>query len=1137
MNTPLKLTYFALALSIGIASCASPNTQQAVTPTASPVASSSSAPTESTNRATSKTVTLTIKGDPALQGFSTQQTQEICLPELKALQTEFTLPGPLSAEARTRLEAEGASIEGNTLTINAELASIDALIQGIELELPALPAGQLKAVTHLHNAVGNSMGSLSYDIALNSDSVTLLLKPAKPENSGSHCTALIPEITGATINSTAGGLLTAAPAPTPVSSGSPNSPSAPVTDSPTANGVASITLDIDNRFLTREGEERTLTASLFDANGNPLPSSAGVIQWSSNRPNDVSIDSNGNLKALVGLGFAQITATVAGTDIKDSVLFDVTDPSFFSSNSSSNALSNSASEEPVTEPPGFAVKAHFQTCGKLNEEITVVSNAPDTLPRKLAKDSIGAVTADLQLPAGEWTIQAQKANGDVVGTVPVTVSGAGEVTYTKKGGSAFRAEGLRQVSSSPADYTISTFAGEKDTVGDGFQATNAPIGRFDYASYDPQGNVYFFSPDRIRRIDTNGVISTIAGGGAFGIRNNGDGGPATQAVIGGTRDFFRADNGDFFLVSNTNNVGLRHIDSATGIISNIDNSVQADYITGDAAGNLYFNDFGRFTRDHQLRKRDAAGNITTFSGNTAGFGGDGGQADDAAVRFNVIVDIVEHNNVLYIADQNNFRIRRIDLNTNVLTTLAGDGTDSSTGDGGQANLATIRRVQQLFVQGNDLYFMEEGDFNNSSHKLRKIDLNTNVITTAVDFTNRVDDDNSTSSGDGGPFAEAFFGSQPRNFSVDSQNNIYIFDDGNQTVRKIDPAQQVDRFAGGGVIDNQPATKALMDDPNDIVFDSKGNAYIAERSGDRIRKVDTNGIITTFMGTGDGRFNGDGKPATETKIDEPIGLAFNPEETALFITERSTNVVRKLDLQSGLVSTFAGIPRQSDDAPDNGENVQATVAKFDDPDSILFGPDGNIYMTDEGDPAVRKIDITTGIITTLVGDRSGSDGSGLEIQEGPADQVRLDEPRDLSFDPDGNLYIVNEDSNTILKLDVTTNQVTRVAGTGDGGVYGGDGPALQANLDEPYGIEIDACGNYAYISVTKDHFITRMNLATGNMELIAGIPNDGNKLSGDDGPAKNATFDEPKRMFLDVMGNLYIADEENDVVRKLAPNFN
>ena len=322
------------------------------------------------------------------------------------------------------------------------------------------------------------------------------------------------------------------------------------------------------------------------------------------------------------------------------------------------------------------------------------------------------------------------------------------------------------------------------------------------------------------------IISTYAGTGASGF--SGDGGQATSAIL-----------------------------------------KNPDGVAVDAQGNIYISD----SFNSRIRKVNAStGVITTVAGTGSyGFSGDGGLAIAAKMTYPSDIAVDSQSN-LYIAD--NARIRKVTVSTGIITTIAGNGTGTPTGDGGLATAAQLQEGQMTFDSQGSLYI-------SAGNRIRKIDATTGIITT-VAGTGTVG-----FSGDGGPATSAKLYATG-GIVVDANNNLYIADQGNFRVRKVDGATGIitticgsinNYFGDGGL-----ATAAELTGPNGLVLDAQGNLYIADQPNHRIRKIDgSTGIITTIAGNGNGNFSGDGGPATAAELFFPKDLAMDAQGN-LYITE-------------------------------------------------------------------------------------------------------------------------------------------------------------------------------------------------------------------------------------------------------------
>jgi len=296
-------------------------------------------------------------------------------------------------------------------------------------------------------------------------------------------------------------------------------------------------------------------------------------------------------------------------------------------------------------------------------------------------------------------------------------------------------------------------------------------------------------------------------------------------------------------------------------------------------------------------------------------------------------------------------------------------------------------------------------------------------------------------GDNGPAINSeLYG--PEGFWMDKNGNIIIADAGNNRVRKITVSTGIITtiagidtaayFGDGGL-----AVNAALFIPEAVALDTLDNVYIDDAENSRIRKIDgVSGIITTIAGTGVAGFSGDRGPATNARLDVPSGLCLDNFGN-LFIAEYYTKRIRKINLASGIITTIAGTGTSGY----SGDGGPATNAEFAGPIQVFADISGNIYVADQDNSAVRKIDAVTGIITTIAGNNTaGYSGDG-----GPATNAELGMPAGVYVDKPGNVYIADLGSGTIRKIDATSNIITTVAGTGVQGFSGDGGPATNAQL--------------------------------------------------------------------------------------------
>lgn len=335
--------------------------------------------------------------------------------------------------------------------------------------------------------------------------------------------------------------------------------------------------------------------------------------------------------------------------------------------------------------------------------------------------------------------------------------------------------------------------------------------------------------------------------------------------------------------------------------------------------------------------RAAAGDISTFAGNgTSASSGDGGAATSASLISPIGVAYAPNGDV-YVADYSANRIRKISP-AGVISAVAGTGSAGFSGDGGQATAAQLDAPRDVAVDSAGNVFLTDS----GNSRIRKINTSGVISTYAGTGTAGL-------SGDGGPATAAQL-SSPRGVDLDSSGNLY-FADYNNTVRKIAPNGTITRVAGTGVAgssgDGGQATSATLSQPVDVVIDSAGNLYVSAFAGNRIRKVNTAGVMSTIAGTGSSTSSGDGGAATAAGLDQPAGLDVDANDN-LYVSEYDGNVIRKIS--GGLITRVAG----NRSAGFYGDGGSALSAQVNSPDGIVVTPTGDLLITDLANHRVRRV---------------------------------------------------------------------------------------------------------------------------------------------------------------------------------------
>ena len=694
-----------------------------------------------------------------------------------------------------------------------------------------------------------------------------------------------------------------------------------------------------------------------------------------------------------------------------------------------------------------------------------------------------------------------------------------------------------------SDWIIDTIVGGKESIGDNGLAVEAQLRQPGGVAVDNAGNLYIAGNGRIRKVDTSGTITTIAGTGEYG--DSGDGGPAVEAELYGPAAVAVDNAGNLYIVDPSSE-RIRRVD-ASGVITTIAGTGGRGYsgdggpaveaqlygpaaVAVDNVGNLYIADTG----NARIRRVDVSGIITTIAGTgERGYSGDNGPAVEAQFR-GVGAVAVDNVGNLYIADSWNHRIRRVDA-SGIITTIAGTGEQGYRGDGGPALEAELSEpVVLAFDSSDNLYIADRGN-----SRIRRVDAS-GIITTIAGTGER------GYRGDGGPALEAEL-YEPSGLAVDSSDNLYIADSLNHRIRRVDTSGTITTIAGSGHVgflgggyggDNGPAVKARLAQPKGVAVDDAGNLYIADTHNHRIRGVDASGIITTIAGTGEQGYGGDGGPAHSARLYLPSAVAVDRAGN-LYIADSGNHRIRKVDA-SRTITTIAGTGRTGFSGGYSiggysGDGGPAVEAELSEPLGLAVDTSGNLYIADSSNHRIRRID-ASGFITTVTGTEGtgfsgGYSNGGYGGDGGSAVMAQLNYPHDVAADSYGSLYIADTWNHRIRRVDAS-GTITTIAGTGHSDFAGDYGPAVVAQLSGPKGVAIDGSGNL-YIA-TGNHRIRRVD-ALGFIVTIVGPRRDlyfSGGSSGDGGPASEGRVASPSDVAVDSSGNVYIADTWNHRIRIL-----
>jgi DNA-binding beta-propeller fold protein YncE len=325
-------------------------------------------------------------------------------------------------------------------------------------------------------------------------------------------------------------------------------------------------------------------------------------------------------------------------------------------------------------------------------------------------------------------------------------------------------------------------------------------------------------------------------------------------------------------------------------------------------------------------------------------------------------------------------------------------------------------------------------------------------------------------------------------------------------------------------DGGPALEARLNQPFDVAFDAAGNLYFSDTGNHRIRRVDAkSGTIASVAGDGTKGFAGDGGPAARARLNEPYGVVLDAAGN-LYFADRLNQRVRRVDGRSGVIETIAGDGSKAY----SGDGGPAARAGLVEPNGVALDRAGRkLYIADVADHRVRVVDLASGTIATFAGTgRNKHDGDG-----GPAQAASIAGARAVDVGPDGTVFILERQGNTLRAVDPRTGTITTRAGTGAKGNSGDGGPARAATFNGPKELAVDEAGN-VFIVDTENHTIRRIDARDGTLSTVAGSGRRGGE--GDGGPATTAQLDRPHGVAIGPDGAIWIGDTNNHRVRRVAP---
>jgi hypothetical protein len=473
---------------------------------------------------------------------------------------------------------------------------------------------------------------------------------------------------------------------------------------------------------------------------------------------------------------------------------------------------------------------------------------------------------------------------------------------------------------------------------------------------------------------------------------------------------------------------------------------------------------------------------------------------------------------LFIADQNNFRIREVAFSTGIITTFAGNGSEGNS----STEIGYVYNGLEVNTAGTTVTF---GDYTYS--EIRQFTAG-GAITTIAGKNNR------SFCGDGGPATSACMNT-PDGIAIASSGLIYFSDNGNDRIRAFTVGGDINTVAGNGnatfptLVSGVPPQGVVLNNPIDVLEDPSGNVFIAEYTNCIVRElVKATGLVNIFAGTvatatnattGTCGFSGEGGAATSAELGKITGLARDSSGN-IYIADSSNCVVWQVSASTGNISIFAGVTPLS--CGYSGDGGPATGAKLDVPGGIFMDSHNNLYIADASNNRVREV--SSGTINTIAGN-----GTAGYIGDGdPATIAELHDPTGVAVDGAGNVYIADYDNCVIREVTAATGIINTIAGNGTCG-FNGDGPAIEHELNHPNRVHLDANDNVFIADDTGQR--VRWVSPAGVMTTIAGNGTAG--FIGDGGPATSAEFDLIGGIAQDASGDFLIADYDNLRIREVS----
>jgi sugar lactone lactonase YvrE len=637
--------------------------------------------------------------------------------------------------------------------------------------------------------------------------------------------------------------------------------------------------------------------------------------------------------------------------------------------------------------------------------------------------------------------------------------------------------------------------------------------------FDSIGTYMYFcdgNNHRVRRIHMpTGIVKTVAGSDSPGLQDGVGAGASFSQPTGICIDRTNT----YLYVTETVNNTIRRITIETGYVQRIAGSAGGapGYADGNGEHSLFniphdiccTDDtlFVADTNNHRIRSININDyTVSTIAGAVPGYNDGIGNSAYFSYPYGVCVD--PSMMTLYITDTYNNRIRALNISTRAVTTIAGSIAGFADGTG---NSAYFNNPDGISVDPSNTYIYVT-DINN--YRIRRIDISTkSVITVAGKGINSLVD---------GPLETSTFslGAYSSCFVHPSGESVYIADTSNCRIRRIALVQgnnfHTTTFAGAGVgatFRDTIVIPATYSTPSDCVLDAHDNVYVADTNNNVIRKIDSQGFTITLAGSGETGF-ADGI-GTNAKFNKPSGICIDTSLNVLFVCDTSNHAIRKIEIATGVVTTIAG-----SGTPSYSDGI-GIYASFNNPVGICIDfAFTTLYICDMMNHRVRSINISTNDVTTLAGSGTAS------FLNGTANSASFNQPYGISGNnTNTKLYITDSLNNMIRQIIISSGVVSTFAGTSASG--SANGYNISATFNCPTGLKCDSQCNYLYVSDKSNNMIRRVSLYDTLVETVAGKTTPGFFNS----VGTNATFNQPRGLTLNGEGDkLFVADSGNNVIR-------